>query len=133
MSTVKTGGQTVNQALRCVTSPVINIDNGAGTTLDIVLLVPSTAITIHSMYVLYTTATAGTVAAGNVKIGTTVGGAEIVAATAFADGATVGTEAALTLVIDEVAAGVPILIRHTGIATTVAGEYIVQMEYAYDA
>lgn len=133
MSTVKTGGQTVNQALRCVTSPVINIDNGAGTTLDIVLLVPSTAITIHSMHVLYTTATAGTVAAATVGVGTTVAGVELVAATALTNSATVGTEQALTLVTDEVTAGTPIIVRHTGIATTVAGEYIVQMEYAYDA
>lgn len=133
MSTVKTGGQTVNQALRCVTSPVINIDNGAGTTLDIVLLVPTTAITIHAMHVLYTTATAGTVAAATVQVGTAVAGANIVAAVALTNSATVGTEVALTLVTDEVAAGVPIIIRHTGIATTVAGEYIVQMEYAYDA
>lgn len=133
MSTVKTGGQTVNQALRCVTSPVINIDNGAGTTLDIVLMVPSTAITIHSIYALYTTATAGTVAAATVQLGTTVAGAQIVAAVALTNSATVGTEQALTLVTDEVAAGVPIIIRHTGIAATAAGEYIVQMEYAYDA
>lgn len=133
MSTVKTGGQTVNQALRCVTSPVINIDNGAGTTLDIVLLVPSTAITIHSIYVLYTTATTGTVAAATVQVGTAVAGAQIVAATALLDTTAVGVEQALTLVIDEVAAGTPIIVRHTGIATTAAGEYVVQMEYAYDA
>lgn len=127
------GAQTVNEALRYIRTPEIDIDNGNGTTVDLTLMVPTTAITIQSMSVVYTDATTGTVAAATIKVGTTVGGAEIVAATALTNSATVGTRQALTLASSSVASGTPIIARHTGIAATAAGKYFVQMAYVVDA
>ena len=107
-----------------------NIDNGAGTTIDDVLLKPSKAITITAARIIYVDATTGTVAAGNAKIGTTLGGAEIVAATAYENTKAVGISTAMTIVSGAVAAGGSVFVRHTGIAVTVAGQAVVEIEYS---
>ena len=109
-----------------------NLDNGAGTTIDDVILVAREDITILSADIVYVDATTGTVAAGNAKIGTTVGGAEIVAATAYENSATVGTVTALTLASSKVSAGGMVSVRHTGVAATAAGQAYVQIEYSID-
>jgi len=113
-------------------SRVFNIDNGAATTIDDTVLVPKRPITIRNAHIIYTTETAGTVAGANAKIGVTIGGAEIVAATAYANGATVGAKTAMTLVDPAVAIDEPVLVRHTGIAATAAGEAYVEIEYTED-
>jgi hypothetical protein len=110
-----------------------NIDNGSGTTIDDVLLKPTSAITITAARILYVDATTGTVAAGNAKIGTTLGGAEIVAATAYEDAKAVGVSTAMTIVDGAVAAGGSVFVRHTGIAATAAGQAVVEIEYTVDA
>lgn len=110
-----------------------NLDNGAGTTIDDVLLVPTAAITITAARIIYVDATTGTVAAGNAKIGTTVGGAEVVAATAYENTKAVGTTTAMTIVSGAVSAGTPVIVRHTGVAVTQAGQAIVEIEYTVDA
>ena len=107
-----------------------NIDNGAGTTIDDVLLKPSKAITITAARIIYVDATTGTVAAGNAKIGITLGGAEIVAATAYENTKAVGTSTAMTIVSGAVAAGGSVFVRHTGIAVTAAGQAVVEVEYS---
>ena len=109
-----------------------NLDNGSGTTIDDVILAAVEALTITDARIVYVDATSGTVAAGNVKVGTTVGGAEIVAATAYANSATVGTTTAMTLVNAKVPAGTMISVRHTGVAATAAGQAFVQIEYMFD-
>lgn len=106
-----------------------NLDNGAGTTVDDVLMKPTTAITIVAARIVYVDATTGTVAAGNAKIGTTLGGAEIVAATAYENTKAVGTETAMTIVSGAVAAGGAVFVRHTGVAATAAGQAVVEIEY----
>lgn len=111
-------------------SRLFNIDNGNGTTLDDTILVTTRPIRLHAARIVYTTETAGTVAAANAKIGTTVGGAEIVAATAYENSKTVGLTTAMTLVITYVGAGAFICVRHTGIASTVAGEAYVELVYS---
>lgn len=121
-----------NSVLHTAQSVWFNLDNGAGTTIDDVLLVPDVAITILSAKIVYVDATSGTVAAGNVKVGTTVGGAEIVAATAYGNSATVGSTTALTLVNPKVAAGTMVSVRHTGVAATAAGQAFVQITYTND-
>ena len=80
---------------------------------------------------VYVDATAGTVAGGSVKIGTSVGGAELVAATNYENSKAVGTQTALTLTAaaDRVAANTPICVRHTGVAVTQAGQSVVEVEY----
>lgn len=125
-------GYDTGPALVTVRSRVFDIDNGAGTTVDDCILRPESAITITGARIVYTDATTGTVAAGNVKIGTTVGGAEIVAATAYENAKTIGTVTAMTLVASAVAASAPVFVRHTGIAATAAGQAYVELEYRFN-
>jgi len=110
-------------------SRMINIDNGAGTTLDEVLIKPTVAITLTSARIVYVTETTGTVAGANVKLGTTLGGNEIVTATAFENSKAVGTQTALSLAAAAIGAGEALFVRHTGIAATAAGEYYVEVEF----
>lgn len=108
-----------------------NLDNGSGTTIDDVILRCSQPVRIKAARVVYVDATTGTVAGGSVKIGTTVGGAELVAATNYENTKAVGTQTALTLTTaaDRVAADTPIIVRHTGVAVTQAGQAVVELEY----
>lgn len=110
-------------------SASFNLDNGAGTTVDDVVLRPDVPITITAARIVYSDATSGTVAAGNVKIGTTVGGGEIVAATAYENAKAIGTKTDLVIVAGAVPAGTPVIVRHTGVAATQAGLAYVEIEY----
>lgn len=108
-----------------------NLDNGNGTTIDDVVLRHSQNIKLVAARIVYVDATTGTVAAGNAKVGSTVGGAEYVAATAYEDTKAVGTTTAMTLKAAAafIAAGTPITVRHTGVASTQAGQAVVELEY----
>ena len=92
----------------------------------------SKAVKITAARIIYTEATSGTVAAGNVKLGTALAGAEIVAATAYEDAKAVGTETALVIAAAAVAAGGAVFVRHTGVAATAAGLAYVEIEYTID-
>lgn len=120
-----------NAKIKVMRSDVFDLDNGAGTTVDSVMGLFTKAIELYNSRTVYTDATTGTVAAGTVKVGTTVGGAEIVAATAYGNAATVGTKTAHTLVVTTVAANTMITARHTGVASTQAGKAYVEIEYAF--
>lgn len=113
-------------------SPEFDLDNGAGTTIDSVILRPLTAITITAVRIVYDDATTGTVAAGTAQVGTTVGGTQIVAATAYGNAAAVGSTTAMTIVSGAVAATTPIIVRHTGVAATQAGKAHVEIEFDFD-
>jgi len=115
-------------------SLVQNIDNGAGVTVDSVLFKPHKAITIIRADIVYTEATAAAgVTAGHVKLGTAIGGAQIVNAHAFEQPKAIGTATNMTIVSGAVAADVAIFWRHTGVvATPIVGEYFVQLEYTID-
>ena len=117
------------QVVHVIKSRLFNIDNGSGTTLDDTILIPPVAITLVTARVIYTTETTGTVAAATISVGTTVGGVDLVAATALENSKAVGTSTALTLAATAVSAGTPIIARHTGVATTATGEYYVQIRY----
>jgi hypothetical protein len=107
-----------------------DLDNGAGTTVDDVILRHSQRIKPLAARIVYSGATTGTVAGANAKVGTTVAGAEIVAATAYGNTKAVGTSTAMTLASSaELAANTPVIVRHTGIAATAAGEAYVELEY----
>lgn len=130
---IESGGSITGKQLKQRARSVwFNLDNGAGTTIDDVLMVPSTAITITAARILYVDATSGTVAAGNAKIGTTLGGAEIVAATAYENSKAVGTKTDMVIVAGAVAAGTPVCVRHTGVGATQAGQAVVEVEYTVD-
>ncbi len=127
------GGTSSNLRRRTAKSVWFNLDNGAGTTVDDVILKSTVAITILAARIVYVDATAGTVAAGNAKIGTTLGGAEVVAATAYANGSVVGAQTDMTIVSGAVAAGGAVFVRHTGVAATQAGQAYVEIDYVEGA
>ena len=119
-----------NAKIKIARSKAFDLDNGSGTTDDDCILLHSKAVQLLSARIVYTEATTGTVAAANAKLGTTVGGAEITAATAYGNAATVGTKTAMTLLVTQVAANTMINARHTGVAATQAGKAYVEIEYA---
>lgn len=119
-----------NSKIKIAKSRPFDLDNGGGTTVDDCILLHSKAVLLLAARIVYTGATTGTVAGANAKIGTTVGGAEITAATAYGNAATVGTKTAMTLLVSTVAANTMICVRHTGVAATQAGEAYVEIEYA---
>lgn len=127
------GGITGTQMRRTAKSVWFNLDNGAGTTIDDVIIRPASAITIVAARIVYVDATTGTVAAGNARIGTTVGGSEIVASTAYENTKAVGTATAMTIVSGAVAANTAVFVRHTGVAVTQAGQAYVEIDYTVTA
>ena len=118
--------------LSTVKSQIFDIDNGAGATIDETILCPAQAITLRAARIVYDDATTGTVAAATAQIGVAVAGATVVAATALENTKAVGTTTAMTLLISAVAAGTPLIVRHTGIASTAAGRYHVELDYTID-
>jgi hypothetical protein len=132
MSKLLYTGHGAAEATQIARSRLFNIDNGAGTTLDDAMLRRGYAITLTRAIVVYTTETAGTVAAATVGIGTTVGGVDLVAATALENGKAIGASTALVLAATAVPANTPVIVRHTGIATTALGEYYVELSYTVD-
>jgi hypothetical protein len=114
-------------------SPVINIDNGAGTTADYPVLanLPKN-IRLISVQAVYTEATdtAGA-ASANFAVGVTAGGATLVGATALAVSKAIGATTTGTILVDLVPAGSTLFVRHTGVATTEVGEYFVQVVYEF--
>ena len=119
----------LRQQINTVRSQNINIDNGAGTTLDEALFkVGARGGSIVRVYALYNE-TAQTVAAANFKLGSAVGGAQYVAATAYTDSAAIGSVTTAALVTDEIPANGTVFLRHTGIATTATGTAFICVEY----
>lgn len=120
-----------NQRFHLFRSKTFNIDNGSGTTDDDVIFsnLPY-ALEIKSVKVVYVEAT-DTTGAGSatVSLGTTAGGVDTVAATALEAAKAVGATTALTLVAAGAvyAAGSALFARHTGVASTEAGQYYLQV------
>jgi hypothetical protein len=110
-------------------SAIFNADNGAGVTVDDAILRCQKPIKLLAVYALYTTETSGTIAAATIQLGVAVAGATIVAATALENTKGIGTVTSLTLLITDIAANTPLIARHTGVATTAAGEYRLVLEY----
>jgi len=120
---------TTNAKRRISRTVWFNLDNGAAATIDDVIMKVSVAMTVIAARIVYVDATTGTVAAGNARIGTTLGGSEVVAATAYGDAVAVGTQTAMTIVSGVIAAGGAVFVRHTGVAATQAGQAFVEIEY----
>jgi hypothetical protein len=118
----------INQTLTAKTVQ-FNLDNGAGTTIDAELMRNPRPVVITGCRIVYDDATTGTVAAGSAQVGTTVGGTDVVAATNYENAKAVGTTTAMVLVAGKIGAGVPVLVRHTGVATTQAGMSYVECDY----
>lgn len=116
--------------INTVKTQIFNIDNGAGTTIDETILRRPRRIRLSAMRIVYDTETAGTVAAANVSVGTTVGGTDVAAATAYTNTAAIGSVTAITLKLAIVPPNTPIIVRHTGIASVVAGQAHVELDYS---
>lgn len=108
-----------------------NLDNGSGTTVDEpVLIAPADkAIRLIRVYAQYGEATQ-TVAAGNFKVGSSAGGAQYVAATAYENTKSVGDATTASLVLDVVPPGGSVFVRHTGVAVTQTGTARIVVEFA---
>lgn len=117
------------QNLGVARSVWFNLDNGAGTTIDDIVLRAGVAIVVTAVRAVYVDATTGTVAGGNFRVGTTVGGSEICAATAYENAKTVGTVTDGAVVTGLVPANGFVCVRHTGVAVTQAGQAIIEVEY----
>lgn len=114
-----------------VKTQTFNIDNGAGTTIDDVLLANLPwDIELLSVEAVYAEATdtAGA-ASANFKLGIAVAGATIVGATALEAAKAVGDVTTGTILISRLIAGQTLFVRHTGVATTEVGTYYVQVRY----
>lgn len=118
-----------NQRIEWFRSKTYNIDNGSGTTDDDIIFsdldFDAWVVHVRAVYV-EATDTAGA-ASANFKLGTAAGGATVVAATALEVSKAVGSATEATVVAGRVAAGSALFCRHTGIATTEAGQYYVQV------
>mgnify|MGYP001278351499 CR=1 FL=1 len=106
-----------------------NIDNGGGSTADTVVVggLPTDA-EIVGAWPQYTEATdtAG-VATATWSLGVAAGGATIVAATALEVSKAVGAVGASQPGLVPLLAGQTLFMRHTGVATTETGEYILNV------
>jgi len=118
----------LNQVLT-VKTVQFNLDNGSGTTIDAELIRHPRAIVITACRIVYDDATTGTVAGGTMQIGTTVGGTDVVAATNYENAKAVGTTTAMVVAAGKIAAGTPVLVRHTGVAATNAGMAYAECDY----
>ena len=109
------------------TRTTFNIDNGAGSTADDASIGPFP----YDCYIVdakanYTEATdTSGAASANFKTGITAGGATLVAATALEVSKAIGGFTQATPLGVLVPAGTTIFTRHTGVATTEAGQYFV--------
>lgn len=112
------------------TRTTFNVDNGAGTTADDASVGPfSFDCYITAARAVYTEATdtAGA-ASANFKTGVSAGGATLVAATALEAAKAVGGYTSGTPLKVLVPKNTTIFTRHTGVASTEAGQYFVAYE-----
>ena len=121
-------GRGNNRLILATTRTTFNIDNGSGTTADDASIGPFPFdCYIVSARAVYTEATdTSGAASANFKTGVAAGGATLVAATALAVSKAIGGYTEATPLEVVVAANTTIWTRHTGVATTEAGEYFVE-------
>lgn len=110
-------------------TPVIDLDNGAGVTIDYAFPVPSGGIVITDVRAVEVEEAAGIVAAGTFQVGSSLGGTQIVAATTYTNSLAVGGFKTGTVVLGSQTG--TIFIRHTGVAATAAGKVVIEIEYRY--
>lgn len=121
--------ETAGQNRHILVLPVdFDIDGGA-TNRDILLAKPPTALTLETVRVIYSEATAASGITATVQIGTTAGGSDIVAAATLSTSQAVGDHEDLTIADTSIPANTALYIRHVGQATSpaVAGRYFVQV------
>lgn len=107
-----------------------NLDNGAGSSIDDVIMRLARAVTVTAARIVYVDTATGTVAAGSAQVGTTLGGSEIVAVTNYENGAAVGAATQMIIAAGAVAANQSVFVRHIGVAATQAGQAYVEIEFS---
>jgi len=118
----------LRQSAGVVRTQFFNIDNGAGTTVDEVMFKASAkGARLVRVYCIYNEATQ-TVAGGNYRLGSAVGGAQYVAATAYENSKAIGDATTGVIVADAVAANGTVFCRHTGVAVTQTGTASIVVE-----
>ncbi|MFZ5589634.1 MAG: hypothetical protein ACOY4M_08375 [Pseudomonadota bacterium] len=121
--------QLLRQSAAALKTQFFNIDNGAGVTVDeVVFKASARGAHLVRVYALYGEAT-GTVAAGNFRVGSTAGGAQYVAATAYENGKAVGDATEGVIINDVVPPNGTVFVRHTGVAATPTGTASIVIEY----
>ncbi len=108
------------------------LGSGDGATSDDVLTIPSYAISLIGAQIIYVDEDAEVVAGGNIRIGTTVGGEEVCAPTAYRDSAVVGSTTPLVLNPTSIPPGGMLTVRHTGVSPSQNGSAVVEVEYTAD-
>lgn len=120
-----------NQRFQIIRSKTFNIDNGSGTTDDDVIFSNlGYAVEVKSVRTVYVEATDTTGAASaTVSVGSTAGGVDVVAAVALEAAKAVGASTALTVLAagSVIPATGALFARHTGVASTEAGQYYLQV------
>lgn len=118
-----------NQRMILLQTPAaFNIDNGAGATADYQLCNLPFDAYIEDVRAIYSEATDTTGAASaNFKLGVAAGGATIVGATALEVSKAIGATTTTTILSEVLPANTTLWVRHTGVATTEAGQYYVQV------
>jgi len=111
-----------------LTPAAFNIDAGSGTTVDQQLCNLPFDCSIQDVRAIYSEATDTAGATGaNFKLGVAAGGATLVGATALAGSKAIGATTTATITLDYLPANTTLWVRHTGIASTEAGQYYVQV------
>lgn len=121
--------QSRQPSLDRVRSRWFDLDVGAGVTTDEILLHTTQDLVPVAVRLLYADGPAGTVSAGNIRIGTTMGGQDLVSTTAYNDAVTSGTVSPLAPLLSVIPAHTTIWVRHTGVAAGQAGQVMVELEY----
>lgn len=111
-----------------LTPAAFNIDNGSGSTADYQLCNLPFAARIQDVRAIYSEATDTAGATGaNFRVGVAAGGDTIVAATALEASKAIGSVTVATVSSDYLPENTTLWVRHTGIASTEAGQYYVQV------
>ena len=118
------------EEIKTVESQVFNIDNGAGTTVDETWSFPG-PIEVAYVRAVYQEASDSSMGTATFKVGTAVGGAQVVAATTLEESKSIGTytDGAIVAGGEYVPKNGILAVRHTGIATTQVGTYKVVIGY----
>lgn len=121
--------QLMRQSVSALRTQFFNLDNGAGTTVDeAVFKASAKGARLVRVYALYGEATQ-TVAAGNFRVGSSAGGSQYVAATAYENSKAVGDTTNGVIVNDVVPPNGTVFVRHTGVAATQTGTASIVVEY----
>ena len=99
-------------------------------TVDETIMLSVRPVKLISACAVEDTETAGADSAGTIQLGTSVAGADVIAATPYVASAVIGQAMPLVLLVTLLPAAQMLVVRHTGVvATPIAGQAHLQLEY----